>query len=539
MNNRNMLLFVVLSLGLLGGYSLLMNRLYPAPKKAPVQAVEAAPTPAAVPASPSAPAAAPAPTTHGAGPIEVPTFFEHENATLRLKWRVQDAALVQAIWKADGTKFFPEAQKDLAGGRESHDFPGLGGILATRFESVEQGADGDATLLAFVNGAGDRLTYRIPAKGHAMDLHWSTTRGTHLQVLPFPSDPHAVLEQGRVFSLDDKKIHAVTWSGMLHEPFFLKRIFGAKRDQLPEPTTRIGMDAGVEDKKGQTTFYFAVVWDLARMPERDLGNYPGYHVAPDTQGNLAARLYLGPKRASDLLAFHPEGQPQAGKPFVRVIDFGFFGVVAQVMFWLLHLLQGVVGNWGWTLLLFSFLLRMLLWPLNTKSTVQMLRMKDLEPQQKAIQAKYEKFGSDLAKKQEMQKELSEFYKRNGHNPLGGCLPMLIPMPIFFALWSMLQNVFELRHAPWLGWIKDLSSPDPFYVMPVLLGVSMFLQSWLTPATGDPAQRKIMLVLMPVMMVWFFSNTPTGLSMFWLVFNVVGIFQTWWLVKHYTPMPVKA
>ena len=127
--------------------------------------------------------------------------------------------------------------------------------------------------------------------------------------------------------------------------------------------------------------------------------------------------------------------------------------------------------------------------------------------------------------------------------------MLIPMPIFFALWSMLQNVFELRNAPWIGWIHDLSKPEilfnipflniPFGVIPILLGASMLGQSLLTPATGDPAQRKMMLVLMPVMMVWFFSSTPTGLSLFWLVFNVVGIFQTWWIVKNYKPQPVKA
>jgi len=177
----------------------------------------------------------------------------------------------------------------------------------------------------------------------------------------------------------------------------------------------------------------------------------------------------------------------------------------------------------------------------------MLRMKDLEPQQKALQAKYEKFGNDMAKKAEMQKELMAFYKKNGHNPMGGCLPMLLQMPIFFALWSSLSAVFELRHAPFIFWIKDLSQPEilfrlpllnlPIGVLPILLGASMIAQQALTPATGDPAQRKMMMFMMPAMMVFFFSSTPAGLCLYYLMFNLIGMAQAWWIKRNYVPQPV--
>jgi YidC/Oxa1 family membrane protein insertase len=143
----------------------------------------------------------------------------------------------------------------------------------------------------------------------------------------------------------------------------------------------------------------------------------------------------------------------------------------------------------------------------------------------------------MAKKAEMQKELMAFYKKNGHNPFGGCLPMLIQMPVFLALFSMLNNVYELRHAEWIFWIKDLSTKDPLYILPVLLGISMFVQQWATPAMGDPAQRKMMLVLMPVMMTFMFANFPAGINLYYLLFNLVSLFQIWWIKRSYVPQPV--
>jgi YidC/Oxa1 family membrane protein insertase len=312
---------------------------------------------------------------------------------------------------------------------------------------------------------------------------------------------------------------------MLKDPFF--SFVGAKRKVLPPSNTLLGTDAGITaDGSSQQAHYFAALWDLAARPAvRDAA---GYHL-PAEQGVASARLYLGPKQPEFLNAFGPA--------FTQVQDFGFFGSVAKFLFWVLRAIHGTVGNWGWAILLFTIVLRFALWPLNTKMVVSQLRMKDLEPHQKVIQAKYEKFGGDMAKKAEMQKELMDFYKKNGHNPMGGCLPMLLQMPVFLALWSMLTNVFELRHAPFALWIHDLSAKDPFYVLPVLLGASMVAQSALAPPMGDPQQRKMMMVLMPVMMVFFFAQSPAGLGLYYLMFNLIGLLQTWWVRRTYKPLPV--
>jgi YidC/Oxa1 family membrane protein insertase len=345
-----------------------------------------------------------------------------------------------------------------------------------------------------------------------------------------------VASLGLVFTIEPKSIKAVTWTSMLKDPF--TSFLGSKRKELPPTSRSLGLDAGLDpNKPAQTTHYFAAIWDASVLPRRDAA--AGYLVAPDGTGKVSARLYLGPKQGESLVQFHAPGNPAQGEMFKQVVDFGFFGLVAQLLFFILRGIHSFVPNWGWAIILLTVVIRGTLWPLNTKTTVQMVRMKELEPFQKALQAKYEKFGNDMTKKAEMQKELMAFYKKNGHNPMGGCLPMLLQMPVFFALWSMLNAVFELRHAPFIGWLHDLSAQDPFYILPVLMGVSMIIQQAMTPAVGDPAQRKMMMVLMPVMFSFFFAKTPSGLCLYYLMFNIIGILQTWLVIKTYKPQPVVA
>ncbi len=527
MNNRNLLVFVVASAGLLAGYSFLVNRFYP-PRPVP-QASASAPQPGPKPVAPAAatvtaPSPAPPPVQ---APASAPTAAQPvvlENAELRLVLRAQDGAILQATWAADGTRFLNEVVRDEKSHEEAaREFPGVGGAPGLRFDQAERVDQDGRPGVRFRNAAGDLLEYRL--EGHILQVALaSTAPGAALGLLPLPADEKEVNHMGRVFTLDDRSIRAVAWIEMLKDPFF--SFLGAKRKELPPANVKVGMDAGLE-KAGtsQRTHYFAVLWDLPRPAARDAR---GYSLLAE-QGKASARLYLGPKQPEFLAAFGPA--------FTQVQDFGFFGSVAKFLFWVLRAIHRAVGNWGWAILLFTVILRFALWPLNTKMVVSQLRMKDLEPHQKAIQAKYEKFGNDMAKKAEMQKELMAFYKQNGHNPMGGCLPMLLQMPVFLALWSMLTNVFELRHAPFAFWIHDLSAKDPFYVLPVLLGVSMVAQSALAPPMGDPQQRKMMMVLMPVMMVFFFAQSPAGLGLYYLMFNLIGLLQTWWVRRSYKPLPV--
>ena len=544
MNNRNMVLFVVLAVLMLGGYNLVTSKFYPQ-KPAPVQVAPPAGTPSnqadrsaaeavAAPAAPTAPIAA---GSTGAT-LDPAARFTLANAALKLTWRKQDAALVQVEWK-DGTKFFPEASRDKDGQVVSEDFSGLGGAISSRFEGeplVTTTALGQE--VSFRNGQGEILTYSVPESGYILKMEWTSPRGAALNLIPKPTSLFAVHGLGRVFTIEPKSIKAVAWTDMLKDPF--TKFLGSKRKDLPPASHRLGLDAGLDPAKpAQTTHYFSAIWDASRTTERHIDQAPGFHLTPDASGKVSARLYLGPKQAEALSAFHAPGQLEDGRAFAQVVDFGFFGLVAKFLFVILRGIHSVVPNWGWAIILLTVVIRGALWPLNTKTTVQMLRMKELEPFQKALQAKYEKFGNDMTKKAEMQKELMAFYKKNGHNPMGGCLPMLLQMPVFFALWSMLNAVFELRHAPFFGWLVDLSSKDPYYILPVIMGGTMIAQQIMTPAVGDPTQRKMMMIMMPVMFTFFFASTPSGLVLYYLMFNLIGILQTWIVMKAYKPQPIVA
>jgi len=516
MNNRNVLLFVVGSIILLGGQFWLSSRYAkPAPKAEVQQAATAAPKPSETPAAavepPSAPTVAPANT--GVKTADPKATHSLSSEELTLTWQVATGTLKQVLWRQDGTHFFPDT------------FAGLGGLKGTGFETVRDEPGSTGTTVVFENSTGERLSYFVPARGHNLKVEAVSPRNAAMPLIANPASDEPVKQLSRVFTLTEKSIEAVTWAEMLHDPFF--SFLGAKRKVLPPSAERLGLDAGLEkDAKGQRNHYFAALWKLPRPAARETS---GYELLAQN-GSLQAGLYLGPKQAEHLLAFE--------KPFTQVIDYGFFGAVSHLLFWILKKVHALVGNWGWAIVIFTFIIRVVfMWHLSAKQTISMLRMKDFEPHQKAIQAKYEKFGSDMTKKAEMQKELMELYKKNGHNPMGGCLPMLLQMPIFLALWSMLNNVFELRHAPFFGWIVDLSAKDPLYIFPVLMGASMFAQQAMTPAVGDPAQRKMMLVLMPAMMTFFFASSPAGLTIYYFVFNMIGLFQTWWIMRSYQPQPI--
>ncbi|HEX9010273.1 MAG TPA: YidC/Oxa1 family insertase periplasmic-domain containing protein [Holophagaceae bacterium] len=515
MSNRNVLLFILGTLVLFGGQIWLTSR-YTKPMKPPVavEQTQAAPAQASTPTQAAAPVVAAAPQAAPVAPaVDLAATHTTTTTDLTLTWQVATGALKQAVWRQDGTLFFPG------------DFPGVGGVQGTAFQAVHEEAGAEAVTVVFENAQGARLAYRVPRHGSNLSLAGVLPQGARLQLVTLPTDLKPVEHLGRVFTLTEKKVEAVTWLDILHDPFF--SFLGAKRKVLPPAEARLGLDAGLDaDPKAQRNHYFAALWKLPTVAGRDES---GYTLAPEG-GRIAADLYLGPKQAAPLEAFE--------KPFTRVIDYGFFGAVAQLFFWVLQKLHAVIGNWGWAIIVFTVILRAVTWQLNSKQIVSMLRMKDFEPHQKALQARYEKFGNDMTKKAEMQKELMELYKKNGHNPMGGCLPMLLQMPVFLAFWSMLNAVFELRHAPFFGWIHDLSMHDPYYIYPVLMGASMFVQQAMTPATGDPAQRKMMMILMPVMMMVMFAKLPVGVIIYYFASNLIGIAQTWWVKRNYVPQPIK-
>ena len=228
-------------------------------------------------------------------------------------------------------------------------------------------------------------------------------------------------------------------------------------------------------------------------------------------------FFIGPKDFDLLAAVHPD--------LVRAIDFGFLSVIVVPLHRTLKWLHGFVGNYGWSIILLTVLINIVIFPLRHKSVVSMRKMQELQPEMKAIQARYAGLKATDPARQKMNQEVMELYRRHGANPASGCLPMLLTMPILIAFYRLLSMAVELRGAPFMGWIDDLSVQDPFYVTPLIMGASMVYQQRLQPAgAASPEQQRIM-TLMPVLFTVMFLWAPSGLVIYWLTSNILGIGQT--------------
>jgi YidC/Oxa1 family membrane protein insertase len=243
------------------------------------------------------------------------------------------------------------------------------------------------------------------------------------------------------------------------------------------------------------------------------------------KGASDVRIYVGPKALSDLESVNVPGITGAEPDLRAVVDFGWLGIIARPLFlWLKWMYSHIVANWGWAILLQTLVINLALLPLRLSQMKSMLKMQRVAPQIKSIQEKYKKYSLRDPRKAEMNEEISALYKKEGVNPAGGCLPLVIQMPFLFAYYRMLNVAMDLRHAPWL-WIHDLSSPDPRYILPIAIVVTMFFMQRMTPQAGmDPTQQKMMNFMMPAMMGYISFNLPAGLSLYWAMGQLIGIVQ---------------
>lgn len=206
-----------------------------------------------------------------------------------------------------------------------------------------------------------------------------------------------------------------------------------------------------------------------------------------------------------------------GYNLVSAVDLGFFEILAKPLFYVLKFFYNYVGNYGWAIILLTVLIKIIFWPLTDKSYKSMKAMQTLQPEMTKLREKHKNDRDTL------NKEIMTLYKEHRVNPLGGCLPMVVQIPVFFALYQVLMNMIELRHAPFIFWLTDLSAKDPYYITPLVMGATMFIQQKLTPSQLDPIQQKIFLI-MPVVFTFLFLNFPSGLVVYWLVNNVLTIAQ---------------
>jgi YidC/Oxa1 family membrane protein insertase len=240
-------------------------------------------------------------------------------------------------------------------------------------------------------------------------------------------------------------------------------------------------------------------------------------VAPGAMISNSSKLYTGPQESQRL------EQVATGLELVK--DYGMLTIIAKPMFWVMEKIHNVLGNWGWTIIAFTVLIKLLFFPLSAASYRSMAKIKQVTPKMQAIRERYK---DDTAK---MNQATMELYKTEKINPLGGCLPVLVQMPVFIALYWVLQASVEMRGAPWIGWISDLSQHDPWLILPVLYAISMFITQKLSPAPADPMQAKMML-FMPLMFSIMFFVFPSGLVLYWVVNNILSIAQQWAITKKF-------
>jgi len=272
------------------------------------------------------------------------------------------------------------------------------------------------------------------------------------------------------------------------------------------------MAAWIPPRGVQQTFYSNVLGDGRYI----IGQYsPAVSIAPGASHSFANQLFIGPKLQDTLASIAP-GLDLA-------VDYGWLTIIAQPIFWAMSLIHALVGNWGWTIIVLTILIKLAFYKLSETSYRSMAQMRQLTPR---LQALKDRYGDD---KQRLNQAMMELYQSEKINPLGGCLPILIQIPVFIALYWVLLESVEMRQAPFIFWLDNLSAPDPYFVLPLIMGVSMFVQQKLNPPPPDPMQAKILMSL-PFVFTVFFAFFPSGLVLYWTVNNLLSIAQQWHITR---------
>ncbi|HWZ96873.1 MAG TPA: membrane protein insertase YidC [Candidatus Dormibacteraeota bacterium] len=430
----------------------------------------------------------------------------------------------------------------------------------------DAGLENTANSALYVSSASDNLT--APA-----DVSFSWSDG-HLEIKKrFHFDQSYVAKVEVVAKYDGKPITAgLAWLGGFGDltvtnprPIETVNIFyseDGKLNALPykkvEDWDKVGNGVwwggkdwtGIEDRYFATVFLpetgtapgkletrYWKVWHPVQIDGKDVPE-PVPQVSTATTPQTSLRVYVGPKDYDVLKKMTP--------PLHSLVNFGWLEIIADPLFHGMKWLQQKgISNWGWAIVVMTLVINMLLFPLRISSYKTTLKMQRVAPEIKAINERYKKYSMRDPRKAEMNKEVMAVYSREGINPVGGCFQMLVQMPIWIGLNTALRNAIELRHAPWFGWITDLSSKDPYYILPVIMAVSMYLATKMTPMTTTDPQQQAMMKFMPLSFAGMFIIFPisSGLAVYILTSSLVGIAQQWYLNRTHpinpTLKPVKA
>lgn len=421
--------------------------------------------------------------------------------------------------------------------RGEHLFVAQSGLLAT----------GNTAPTHHARFSAARTDYRLADSADRLQvrLHWSSPQGVSVEkIYTFRRNSYVVKLQEVVHNAGDKPWKARPYEQLLrHRPLkgssmFLHTYVGgalySPQDKFQKVTFK---DMSKHSLSRSVTggwvamdqHYFLATWIPPLKAPQDfytkalpgdryvIGTLGGaIEVAPGQTRTVAVRLYVGPKLQERLVGVAPG--------LDLTIDYGYLTVLAKPIFAMMRWIEELVGNWGWAIVILTILIKLAFYKLSETSYRSMANMRRLSPRLKALK---ERYGDD---RQRLNQAMMELYKKEKINPLGGCLPIVVQIPVFIALYWVLLESMELRQAPFVLWIHDLSAPDPYFVLPILNGITMLMQQRLNPSPLDPMQQKIMMI-MPIMFSVFFAFFPAGLVLYWLVNNLLSISQQWMITRR--------
>ncbi|MBK2126268.1 membrane protein insertase YidC [Fangia hongkongensis] len=406
-------------------------------------------------------------------------------------------------------------------------------------ESTKKVSDGVVvTLTANVNNLAITRNYHIDENTYAITVNQSVKNNTGKPVsIAFDSEiTRKVNPESHSFSLLDAHSYSFTGVGLssTQKPFQKEAFKDLASSVAPtEVSTKTGWAAMIQH-------YFVSLW----VPNNPQASYKVYADKVDTniyQAGIETLpvvlnenatmtnsnvLYTGPTITKNLEAMVSDFGAATPQGLDKLVDYGLLSFISVIIFWLMGIIHSVVANWGLSIILVTVLIKILFYPLSAKSYRSMAKMRMLQPRMKKLQEIYK------GDRQKLGRKMMEMYKEEKVNPASGCLPILIQIPVFIALYWVLLESVQLRQAPFIFWIHDLASKDPYFVLPILMGISMFVQQKISPTSADPTQAKIMM-FMPVIFTVFFASFPAGLVLYWLTNNCISILQQWYITRKYT------
>ena len=392
-------------------------------------------------------------------------------------------------------------------------------------------------------------TFQAPVE---LTFHWSDSHLDVAKKLKFSADYQVELDASA--SLDGKALPiAIAWRGgfgdiAIAQQSQIVTVFYSQNQKLnllqykklgvPDHQEQRALQPGTLDYAGIEDQFFAAaflpngsgvnLWhwvdqhDVVQDGKPAKEPEPQMAVGSATPGPVSTRVFVGPKDLHILAGLKP--------PLEELVQFGWFGIIAKPLLEILQWTHRYVPNWGWAIVVLTIVINAALFPLKVKSWRSMKKMQKVAPEVQQIQNRYKKYSMNDPRKRKMNEEVMAVYQREGINPFGSCLPMLVQFPFLLAFYRMLGGAIELRHAPWFGWIHDLSAHDPYYILPIAMTLTMYFMQKMTPmTTTDPTQQKMM-TFMPLFMGVIFFRLSSGLNLYYFTSNLVGIAQQYYLIK---------